>query len=278
MTRRCWSSFPLSPSNPAALRASSLWRPTSSDLRSCSSCDIFSSAISFSDCTSFSLISSFSRAILCSSIRSSGLGSAGVLLLLLGRSPLLVLSCALSASISARRSRMSFWFGSSFTLAAVWICFARSAYRRVLSVSSWLMSAGDTAAIIIVLALPPRDSFSNHVSTESRYGTNTFFFPVDKSARAEMQLPSAERLLLMAHASRSRSPVAPDSSARSLPAKSTKLIFDTLSVALPNSLSTFVWVNMIVNTVWALELVLFMLVAPIVRALEPCSIRRDTST
>lgn len=38
------------------------------------------------------------------------------------------------------------------------------------------MSAGDIAAIIAVLELPPRFSRSNHVSTESRYGMKSAFF------------------------------------------------------------------------------------------------------
>jgi hypothetical protein len=55
-------------------------------------------------------------------------------------------------------------------------------YRRVLNVSSKLISAGLIAAIIAVFELPPRFSRNNHVSTESRYGTTGFaplprFFP-----------------------------------------------------------------------------------------------------
>ena len=57
--------------------------------------------------------------------------------------------------------------------------------------TSWLMSAGLMAAIMIVFALPPREFCSSMVSTESRYGTRTFFVPGPLlAASAEMQLPS----------------------------------------------------------------------------------------
>src|SRR4051812_26715962 len=38
------------------------------------------------------------------------------------------------------------------------------------------MSAGEMAASMAVFELPPRFSLSSHVSTESRYGTNSLFF------------------------------------------------------------------------------------------------------
>ena len=40
-------------------------------------------------------------------------------------------------------------------------------YLRVDNVSLWLTPAGEMVAIMIVLELPPRLSFSNHVNTES---------------------------------------------------------------------------------------------------------------
>lgn len=101
------------------------------------------------------------------------------------------------------------------------------------------MSAGDKAAIMIVLLkamqtfhykgnfrailviranlLPPKAFCSNFVRTESRYGTMTFFFPMDRSAKAEMTFPRAESDLLIFAPSFSRSPVAPVLSARSDP-------------------------------------------------------------
>ena len=44
------------------------------------------------------------------------------------------------------------------------------------------MSAGEMAATMAVLELPPRFSLSSHVSTESRYGMKSpffFFFPTE---------------------------------------------------------------------------------------------------
>jgi hypothetical protein len=38
------------------------------------------------------------------------------------------------------------------------------------------MSAGDMAAIMAVLELPPKFSRNNHVNTESRYGIKSAFF------------------------------------------------------------------------------------------------------
>ena len=43
-----------------------------------------------------------------------------------------------------------------------------STYLNVLNVSPWLTSAGLMVAIIIVLELPPSESFRSHVRTESR--------------------------------------------------------------------------------------------------------------
>ena len=61
------------------------------------------------------------------------------------------------------------------------------------------MSAGETAAIMIVFELPPRAFCSSFVRTESRYGTLAFFlFPDELSARAVITLPSADNDLLMA--------------------------------------------------------------------------------
>ena len=48
--------------------------------------------------------------------------------------------------------------GSIFTIGLFLIWRARSAYRSVFSVSSKLLSAGLTQAIIRVLLLPPRES------------------------------------------------------------------------------------------------------------------------
>jgi hypothetical protein len=50
------------------------------------------------------------------------------------------------------------------------IILTRLAYRRVLTDLSRLLSAGEMAATMAVLALPPSDVLSSRVSTESRYG------------------------------------------------------------------------------------------------------------
>ena len=68
----------------------------------------------------------------------------------------------------------------------------------------------------MVLEFPPRAFFSNLVSTESRYGTTTFFFPSESSANALITLPRVDNDLLMAEPSCNLAPVAPVASARSL--------------------------------------------------------------
>lgn len=71
----------------------------------------------------------------------------------------------------------------------------------------------------------------------------------------------------------SLAPVAPVEAALSEPARSTRLISDTFSFkGIPFSLSKNLYLNVIVVTVWALLLVAFMLVDPIVLLLVPISI------
>ncbi len=102
---------------------------------------------------------------------------------------------------------------------------ARCADRSVESVSSWFTSAGLSAAIMIVLALPPSAFWRSIVSTESRYGTRIFFFFGSLfAASAEITLPSEERDWLIALPSFSRSPVAPVPDCRSEPARSIRLM------------------------------------------------------
>uniref|UniRef100_A0A6B0U5D5 Uncharacterized protein n=1 Tax=Ixodes ricinus TaxID=34613 RepID=A0A6B0U5D5_IXORI len=88
-----------------------------------------------------------------------------------------------------------------------------------------------------------------------------------------MTLPRVVRDLLMLAPSLSRVPCAPVESALSLPARSTRLILLTRSVASPVSLSVFLWVKMMVNTACERLLVSFMLVAATVLALFPSSMR-----
>ncbi len=70
-------------------------------------------------------------------------------------------------------SLMSLTLGSSLMVGLLMMFFALLAYLRVDKVSLWLTSAGLMVAIMIVLELPPRESLSSQVRTESRYGINT---------------------------------------------------------------------------------------------------------
>lgn len=76
-----------------------------------------------------------------------------------------------------------------------------------------------------------------------------------------MTLPRVVKDLLMLAPSFKRVPLAPVESARSEPAKSTKLIFETFSVVRSVILSWRRWVKNMVKTAWERELVSFMLVA-----------------
>jgi hypothetical protein len=66
---------------------------------------------------------------------------------------------------------------------------ARFAYRRVFKVSMKSRSDGEMQAIISVFELPPRESCSNRVSLESRYGTCEPRLSL--SPKALITLPSA---------------------------------------------------------------------------------------
>ena len=80
-------------------------------------------------------------------------------------------------------------------------------------------SLGLIVAIIAVLELPESESFSSHVSTEFRKGT--CIFPLDN---ALMTSPRAAKERFMLLASVNRSPEAPVYDARSLPARSMRLM------------------------------------------------------
>lgn len=71
-------------------------------------------------------------------------------------------------SEGSRVSGLCFTFGSSFTRGLFCMRLARSAYRSVLSVSSWLEAAGPMVASMTVLALPPKEFCSRRVSLLSR--------------------------------------------------------------------------------------------------------------
>jgi len=82
---------------------------------------------------------------------------------------------------------------------------------------------------MIVLAFPPRALANNLVSVESLYG---IFLP--PSANALITIPSIERDLFILAASFSRSPLAPVLPTFSLPARSTRLMTDNLSIFRPS--------------------------------------------
>jgi len=92
--------------------------------------------------------------------------------------------------------------------------------------SGALTCAGDAQTIIIVLAEPPSESLMSIVSGWLRYGTCD---APEGDVSAEMTSPSALRDLLIAVASFSRSPCAPDLSTLSDPAKSTRVSLPTCS-------------------------------------------------
>lgn len=128
---------------------------------------------------------------------------------------------------------------------------------------------------MLVLAFPPRKGFKIYVNLLSRYGITSYLdpdFPDILSARLLITFPRTIRLLLILAPSANLSPYAPVLPARSEPAKSTKLMLlwrflSHLSVALSKCFCE----NLIWTTVWALLLVAFMFVAPIVRFDVPCS-------
>ena len=71
-------------------------------------------------------------------------------------------------------------------------------YRRVVTVSSKLLLAGESVASIQVKEFPPNDCWSTRVSFELRYGINTFLrgcLPV--SANLLMTMPSVVNDLLI---------------------------------------------------------------------------------
>lgn len=83
--------------------------------------------------------------------------------------------------------------------------FARDAKFKVDKVYWELNVILDTAAIIIVFELPPKESLNKHVSFESLYGMWTPDFPL---ANTLITIPNVDRDLLIFEASFSLSPEA----------------------------------------------------------------------
>ena len=84
-------------------------------------------------------------------------------------------------------------------------------------VSSLESSSGLTLTNINVFPSPPKQGANKYVNFELRYGTCFALLP-----SAANTSPNDDKLLLIAHASFKRSPLAPDLATRSLPAKSTR--------------------------------------------------------
>lgn len=202
---------------------SALILPASANL---SSQEMVSCDINFWDSSSWWLISSFE--------------SSGLLVASIG--PPLTRPWSLSTSCSGNKglfqtdgvtslsSRIILAVGSSLTIALQTICFARSAYRRVLCDSKTVKFPKPPQRFIIVdisrangcnhcgfriplfhekenwkLACPPRDSLKSHVNADSRYGIKMlpldlglgwlfffFFFPVGRFSGAWLASARAE--------------------------------------------------------------------------------------
>ena len=122
-------------------------------------------------------------------------------------------------------------------LATFLIAFTYQAYLSVLKVSSWLILAGERAAIILVFVFPPRAFYKRNVKADSLKG-GAAALPSAFFASADITFPNIMRLLLILAPSFNLSPEAPVDAALSEPAKSIRLISDTFSfVFFPEDLS-----------------------------------------
>ena len=129
-----------------------------------------------------------------------------------------------------------FLFGSTRIL----MFLARLAYFSVLIVSSFYELAGDTVAIITVLQLPPRESFSILVSLLSLNGTKEPFLVLSPSAL--MQFARASRDVLILAPSIKRMPLFSVTVPLSDPARSTRE-----SLPQSTSCSTFLVFSLLAN-------------------------------
>lgn len=101
-------------------------------------------------------------------------------------------------------------------------------------------------------------TFSSHVNTDSRYGANVFFFG---SASALITRPNVSKLRFMLTRSFSRSPPAHVWLTRSLPAKSTKLMWLRFVISFDDSESISDSVKIMLNIECDRELLSFIPVA-----------------
>ena len=153
------------------------------------------------------------------------------------------------------------------------IHFARFTNSSVDNDSYRLLISGDTAAIIDVCALPPKLSRNKNVNLLSRYATCQLRF----DTKDLITLPNADNDLFIVAPSFKRAPVAPVFCCLSLPARSTKLIFDVRLVCAP----VFLLVECIssdnVNTAWERLDSLFIFVDPVFLFVFPIAIHSAAS-
>lgn len=124
--------------------------------------------------------------------------------------------------LRARKSSLS-WVTACFAPPPIsfFSSLTRSAYLKVLSVCSQQLEAGETFAIIVVLLLPVKESFSTWVSLLPLKGVCFF-----SRSRARMHsLRASNDLLISAPSPRVYLLLSTVSAPLSLPAKSIKLIF-----------------------------------------------------
>mmetsp|Transcript_31311 Transcript_31311/g.88203 ORF Transcript_31311/g.88203 Transcript_31311/m.88203 type:complete len:437 (+) Transcript_31311:1242-2552(+) len=174
-----------------------------------------------------------------------------------------VMICCFSSERALIRSRLS----CSFFFACVLTSLHRCANSRVLMDSSRFVRAGLMQARRTVRLFPLSASFRRRVSFDSRNGGCTCFPLVFEQlpARAWMTRLRAESDWLMAIPSWRRSPFASVFFCLSLPARSTKWIFDC------RSFPRWVSLKSIVKTACEREEFAFMVVAPTARFLAPKS-------
>lgn len=146
------------------------------------------------------------------------------------------LICPLRLSISCE-------LGSLFTTGLFLIFLALDAYFTVLKDSSRLLSAGETQAIMVVLELPPKESYKILVSFESLYGICSLAF--FSSVSALITYPRHNSPLLILIPSFNSIPVAPVFLILSDPAKSTKWNLEDISSVVCATSSPFfsTWIS-----------------------------------
>mmetsp|Transcript_23197 Transcript_23197/g.39814 ORF Transcript_23197/g.39814 Transcript_23197/m.39814 type:complete len:291 (-) Transcript_23197:396-1268(-) len=186
-------------------------------------------------------------------------------------SPSYFFNRCLSSSISSINSAILASLGSNWILGLFLICLARSANRRVDTVSEISTSLGRMLANIAVFEPPPRLSFRSIVKGLERNGMCPLAFTM-----LSMTVPRAESDKLILAPSFSRSPTALVLDWRSLPAKSTKFSLEVTTLQSPSSLCS-VFSNQTVNNECDREECAFRSVSPTSRRSVPSSMRKNNS-